>query len=156
AGWAPVGDRGQDGSATSRFVPPVENRGHHSTLRGGAARPPHAGTRSSGQSLPTTEEAMTRSRQFRASSAGKRSRWLPLLVAFVLMACRAPWSSVPTAAEDSPPAARAAQVVGQLPQISLPGKTGGTLNMGISFDAATMDPAQTQNNLELWVEMEVF
>ena len=28
--------------------------------------------------------------------------------------------------------------------------------MGISFDATNFDPAQTQDNMSLWVEMEVF
>ncbi len=67
-----------------------------------------------------------------------------------------PWSTLTTEAQDSTPTAGAAQVVGEIPNISVAGKTGGTLNMGISFDAATMDPAQTQGNMELWTEMEVF
>ena len=99
---------------------------------------------------------MNRTRQLLAGSNGRRFRWLPLLVAFVLMIGLVPWSTLTSEAQDSTPTAGAAQVVGEIPNISVAGKTGGTLNMGISFDAATMDPAQTQDNMSLWTEMEVF
>src|SRR4051812_42604736 len=130
--------------------------GMHSRLRGGVARPLRSGEGSFGQSLPNTEEAMARTRQLLAASSGRRSPWLPFLVAIVLMIGLVPWSTLTTEAQDATPAAGAAQVVGEIPNISVAGKTGGTLNMGISFDAATMDPAQTQGNMELWTEMEVF
>ena len=103
---------------------------------------------------------MTRNRDFVAKTAGGRVGRRPLLlrfvIAIVLLVGIVPWSTLATVAQDSTPAAGAAQVVGELPEISVAGKTGGTLNMGIDFDAVTFDPAQTQNNMELWVEMEVF
>lgn len=61
-----------------------------------------------------------------------------------------------TAAQDGTPAAEAAQVVGELPDISVAETTGGTLNMGVSFDATNFDPTQTQDNMSLWVEMQIF
>jgi peptide/nickel transport system substrate-binding protein len=103
---------------------------------------------------------MTRNRDFVAKTAGGRVGRRPLLlrfvIAIVLLVGIVSWSTLATVAQDSTPAAGAAQVVGELPEISVAGKTGGTLNMGIDFDAVTFDPAQTQNNMELWVEMEVF
>src|SRR5215212_5001568 len=106
------------------------------------------------------EETMTRNRDFVAMTAGGRVGRRPLLlrfvIAIVLLVGIVPWSTLATVAQDSTPTVGAAQVVGELPDISVAGKTGGTLNMGISFDAVTFDPAQTQNNMELWVEMEVF
>ena len=103
---------------------------------------------------------MTRNRDLVAMTAGGRAGRRPLLlrfvIAIVLLVGIVPWSTLATAAQDSTPAAGAAQVVGELPEISVAGKTGGTLNMGINFDAANFDPAQTQDNMELWVEMEVF
>src|SRR5829696_190667 len=103
---------------------------------------------------------MTRNRDLVALVArgrvGQRPLLLRLVIAVVLLVGIVPWSILATAAQDSTPAAGAAQVVGELPDISVAGKTGGTLDMGISFDATTFDPAQTQNNMELWVEMEVF
>ena len=103
---------------------------------------------------------MTRNRDLVALVArgrvGRRPLLLRLVIAIVLLAGIVPWSTLASVAQDSTPAAGAAQVVGELPDISVAGKTGGTLNMGISFDATIFDPAQTQNNMELWVEMEVF
>ena len=81
---------------------------------------------------------------------------LRFVIAIVLLVGIVPWSTLATVAQDSTPTAGAAQVVGELPDISVAGKTGGTLNMGISFDASNFDPAQTQDNMALWVEMEVF
>src|SRR5215212_7499451 len=103
---------------------------------------------------------MTRNRDLVALVArgrvGRRPLLLRLVIAIVLLAGIVPWSTLASVAQDSTPAAGAAQVVGELPDISVAGKTGGTLNMGISFDATIFDPAQTQDNMELWVEMEVF
>ena len=45
---------------------------------------------------------------------------------------------------------------GALPELSVAEKTGGTLNVGISADAAQFDPILTQDNPSLWTEMEVF
>jgi peptide/nickel transport system substrate-binding protein len=78
-----------------------------------------------------------------------------MLVALVLLVGMVPWTLLPAGAQDSTPAP-AAQVVGQLPDISVAGKTGGTLNMGIDVDATNFDPATTQDNMSLWVEMEIF
>jgi peptide/nickel transport system substrate-binding protein len=89
-------------------------------------------------------------------SAATRRPLLQWLIACVLITGLMPWAMLSAAAQDSSPAAGAAQVVGELPDISVAGKTGGTLNMGISFDATNFDPAQTQDNMSLWVEMEVF
>src|SRR5215211_7424617 len=103
---------------------------------------------------------MTRNRDLVAMTAGggtvRHALLLRFVVAFVLLVGIVPWSILSTAAQDSTPSAGAAQVVGELPDISVAGKTGGTLNMGISFDATNFDPAQTQDNMSLWVEMEVF
>src|SRR5215211_8696317 len=103
---------------------------------------------------------MTRNRNLVAITAGaraaRRSLLLRFVTAIVLLVGVVPWSILSTAAQNSTPAAGAAQVVGELPNISVAGKTGGTLNMCIGFDATIFDPAQTQNNMELWVEMEVF
>ncbi len=84
----------------------------------------------------------------------RRRSFLQWLVACVLITGLMPWAMLSAAAQDGTPAAGAAQVVGELPDISVAGKTGGTLNMGISFDATNFDPAQTQDNMSLWVEME--
>ena len=94
-----------------------------------------------------------------ASARGRavtRRPFLQWLVACVLITGLMPWAMLSAAAQDSTPAAGAAQVVGELPDISVAGKTGGTLNMGISFDATNFDPTQTQDNMSLWVEMEIF
>ena len=103
---------------------------------------------------------MTRNRDLVAMTAEARAVAQSLVprfvIAVVLLVGIVPWSILATAAQDSTPTTGAAQVVGELPEISVAGKTGGTLNMGISFDATIFDPAQTQNNMELWVEMEVF
>lgn len=85
-----------------------------------------------------------------------RRNVLPYLVVCVLLTGLLPWAMAPAAAQDATPSAGAAQVVAELPEISVAGKTGGTLNMGISFDATNFDPAQTQDNMSLWVEMEIF
>ena len=101
-----------------------------------------------------------RSRSSTTTSAGGRAasrrpfrQWL---VAFVLIAGLMPWAMLPAAAQDATPGAEAAQVVGELPDISVAGTTGGTLNMGVAFDATNFDPAQTQDNMSLWVEMQIF
>jgi peptide/nickel transport system substrate-binding protein len=103
---------------------------------------------------------MTRNRDLVAMTAEARAVAQSLVprfvIAVVLLVGIVPWSILATAAQDSTPTTGAAQVVGELPEISVAGKTGGTLNMGISFDATIFDPAQTQLNMELWVEMEVF
>ena len=81
---------------------------------------------------------------------------LQWLVACVLITGLVPWTMLSTAAQDGTPAAEAAQVVGELPDISVAETTGGTLNMGVSFDATNFDPTQTQDNMSLWVEMQIF
>ena len=87
---------------------------------------------------------MTRNRDLGAMTVGgravRRSLVLRFVIAVVLLVGIVPWSTLATAAQDATPAAGAAQVVGQLPEISVAGKTGGTLNMGISFDAANFRP----------------
>jgi peptide/nickel transport system substrate-binding protein len=103
---------------------------------------------------------MSRYRDFVAWTARgqaiRHSPWLRFVIAVVLLVSIVPWSTLATMAQDSTPAAPAAQVVGEIPEISVAGKTGGTLNMGINEDATNFDPAQTQDNMSLWVEMEVF
>jgi peptide/nickel transport system substrate-binding protein len=79
-----------------------------------------------------------------------------MAVAFILLIALVPWGVLTARAQESTPSAGAAQVIGELPDISVAEKMGGTLNLGIDFDAATFDPAMTQNNMELWVEMDVF
>ncbi|MGH2616551.1 MAG: ABC transporter substrate-binding protein, partial [Thermomicrobiales bacterium] len=95
-----------------------------------------------------------------ASATGRvdarRFTLLHVIVACVLLTGLVPWTMLPAGAQDSTPAAGEAQVFGELPDITVAGKTGGTLNMGISFDATNFDPAQTQDNMSLWVEMEIF
>jgi peptide/nickel transport system substrate-binding protein len=81
---------------------------------------------------------------------------LQVFVACVLLIGLSPWSLRSAGAQDSTPAAGAAQVIGELPEISVAGKTGGTLNMGISFDATNFDPIKTQDNMSLWTEMEIY
>lgn len=99
---------------------------------------------------------MSRSR-FRVARAarGRTPSW-QVVVALLFLVGLAPWAAFTTRAQDSTPAAGAAQVFAELPDISVAGKTGGTLNVGISFDATNFDPAQTQDNMSLWVEMEIF
>jgi peptide/nickel transport system substrate-binding protein len=77
-----------------------------------------------------------------------------LLAAIVLAIGMTPWA-LPTAAQETP-SAGAAQVTGELPEITVGETMGGTLNMGISFDATNFDPITTQDNMSLWVEMEIF
>ena len=99
-----------------------------------------------------------RSRSSTTTSAGGRAvtrrSFLQWLIACVLITGLMPWAMLSAAAQDGTPAAGAAQVVGELPDISVAETTGGTLNMGISFDATNFDPAQTQDNMSLWVEMK--
>ena len=103
---------------------------------------------------------MTRNRDLVALVAGgyvgRRPLLLRFVIAIVLLVGIVPWSTLAIGAQDSTPTAGAAQVVGELPDISVAGKTGGTLNMGINADASNFDPAQTQDNMPLWIEMEVF
>ncbi|MDF3039203.1 MAG: extracellular solute-binding protein family 5 [Thermomicrobiales bacterium] len=88
--------------------------------------------------------------------AVSRRSLLQWLVACVLITGLMPWAMLSTAAQDGTPAAEAAQVVGELPDISVAETTGGTLSMGVSFDATNFDPTQTQDNMSLWVEMQIF
>ena len=99
---------------------------------------------------------MTRNRDLVAMTAGGHAVPRPLLLRFViavvLVVGIVPWGTLATVAQDSTPTAGAAQVVAEIPNITVAGKTGGTLNMGINADALNFDPAQTQDNMPLWID----
>jgi peptide/nickel transport system substrate-binding protein len=104
--------------------------------------------------MMSSRSSVTRSGKRHAGA--RRFPLLQLVVTCFLLTGLVPWSLLSAGAQESTPASGAAQVVGELPEISVAGKTGGTLNLGISFDATNFDPAQTQDNMSLWVEMEIF
>jgi peptide/nickel transport system substrate-binding protein len=81
--------------------------------------------------------------------ARRRPTMLSLLFALVMLLSLSPIGLLSTLAQQAP-------VSGKLPELTIPQKTGGTLNVGISADATQFDPAQTQDNPSLWTEMEIF